>query len=137
MLEETGIDIVDARDVAAAMVRVADKALPGARYVLSATYVTLPELLHLLEEATGLPAPTRRFPRWLLLAVAWMAERYATATGRPLALAVNAIHSITERKRTSADKVIREFGVTFRPLADTVRDTVAWYRPHHPEWCGA
>jgi dihydroflavonol-4-reductase len=31
---------------------------------------------------------------------------------------------------------VRELGATFRPLRDTLRDTVAWYRAEQPELVG-
>jgi dihydroflavonol-4-reductase len=34
---------------------------------------------------------------------------------------------------TSSAKAVRELGVTFRPLEETLRDEVAWFRAHTPE----
>lgn len=35
---------------------------------------------------------------------------------------------MTEMKRTSGEKAVRNLEVTFRPLEDTIRDTVNWFR---------
>ena len=41
-----------------------------------------------------------------------------------------AVRVLHERHRLSSAKAKRELGVTFRPLAETLRDAVTWQRAH-------
>ncbi|MDT3425891.1 dihydroflavonol-4-reductase [Paenibacillus forsythiae] len=130
VIADSGIDVVDPRDVAEAMTMAVQTIQHTDSFILSACHVSQRELLQVLEEVTGIPAPTRQFSKGMLLAAAWAAERYAALTGKTLALSVNGVRSVTNKRRTSAAKAERMFGVKFRPLTETIRDTVDWYRNH-------
>ncbi|MFD1957278.1 SDR family NAD(P)-dependent oxidoreductase [Paenibacillus thailandensis] len=131
-LADSGIDVVDARDVAWAMVKAAASVNRTDSFIVTAHHVSHQQLMLLLMDVTGIPAPQRRLPNGFMLAAAWAAERYAALTGKTLSLSVNGVRSMTNKKRTSALKAKRVLGVTFRPLEETVRDTVDWYRIHAP-----
>ncbi|MDT3426335.1 dihydroflavonol-4-reductase [Paenibacillus forsythiae] len=127
-IADSGIDVVDPRDVAEAMIISAERITESDSFILSAHHVSQRQLMEVLEEATGIPAPRLQLPKRLLLAAAWAAERYAAATGKTLSLSVNGIRSITNKKRTSAAKAESVLGIHFRPLIETIRDTVNWYK---------
>ena len=130
---DSGVDVADARDVSRVLLTVAEHGEGGESYIATARYVSQAELMVMLESATGVPAPTRRVPTSLALAAAWANERIAAATGRQSSLSVNGVRALTDKKRTSAAKAEQELGSTFRPLEETMRDTVAWYLEHQPE----
>jgi nucleoside-diphosphate-sugar epimerase len=46
----------------------------------------------------------------------------------PALFTVNGIQTLHAKDRLSSDRAIRELGVSFRPLDETLRDTVAWFR---------
>jgi len=48
-------------------------------------------------------------------------------TGRQPAISVNALKAMNRRHEVSAAKVIRELGMTFRPMEETIRDTANWF----------
>ncbi|AIQ12849.1 NAD-dependent epimerase/dehydratase family protein [Paenibacillus durus] len=129
-IADSGIDVVDPRDVADAMIISAQTINESDSFILSAHHVSQLQLMQALEEATGIPAPAKKLPKRLLFAAAWAAERYAAATGKALSLSVNGIRSITNKKQTSSAKAESELGIHFRPLIETVRDTVNWYKTH-------
>ncbi|MBB6693818.1 NAD-dependent epimerase/dehydratase family protein [Cohnella xylanilytica] len=124
----SGIDVVDARDAAAAMIRAADRAPGGERYILSAHYTSLEELFRILEKVSGVWGPAKKYPLPLVYFSAWMSERIASWRNKETALSVEELKVMTERKRTSGAKAVRELGLAYRPLEETLRDTVAWYR---------
>ncbi len=120
--------VVDARDVAAAMIAAADRGRRGERYIASGRHLTMRELLPLLERASGVKAPTRSIPAALLYAMAGFFELSARLTGKPVLISLAAVRLMTreqDRTRFSNAKSERELGVTFRPVDETLRDVVS------------
>src|SRR5262245_18041659 len=54
-----GLSMVDARDVATAMIRAAERGRSGERYIVSSEYVTLEHLAQIVSRVSGVPIPTR------------------------------------------------------------------------------
>lgn len=121
-----GAAVVDARDVAAAMLRIAESGRSGERYLLSAGYAGLDTIVQGLAERAGVAAPRRQMPFAAALALAWTAETWARLTRRPSALSVQSMRLMNARLNVSAAKAERELGVRFRPIAQTLADTVDW-----------
>jgi dihydroflavonol-4-reductase len=122
---------VDARDVARAMVVAAERGRRGERYLAAGRHMTMDELLSVYERVTGLPAPKRKLPPWLLLTIAIVGEAVARLTGRPTLLSLATVRlMLREADRTRFDhaKLERELGITFRPVAETLRDEIAWFQ---------
>jgi dihydroflavonol-4-reductase len=125
---------VDARDVAQAMIAAVDRGRSGERYIVGGDQaVTLAEILRLLEEVSGVPGPRIQAPGWFVLAYAYASEAYARISQRPVLTTVEGIRTLADPRPTSSAKAVRELGVTFRPLRDTLRDEVAWLRAERPE----
>lgn len=122
--------IVDARDVAAAEISAATKGRRGELYLAAGRSMSLAELFPLLEEVSGVPAPKSHLPLGLLFVIAGIQEIIARTTGRPVLLSWAAVKSLArEAGRTtfSAAKSNRELGLVFRPVRETVADTLAWF----------
>lgn len=130
-LPPTTMSFVDARDVASAMIAALEKGRRGERYLAAGRHVSMVELAKLYEEATGVSGPKRELPAPLLYATAAMNEAYARLTGRPVLLGLAAVRNLrAEAGRTRFDhaKSETELGVAFRPIVETLRDEVAWFR---------
>jgi len=117
-----GICLVDVRDAAAALVAALDRGEPGRRYLVSGHNVTLPGLFEMLEGLAGRPAP--RFQ---------LGERIGVPLARAAELlrlfpAVDAGQARLMARLWWYDpaRAVQELGVRFRPLQDTLRDTVTW-----------
>lgn len=123
-----GGQVTDARDVARGMIAAADKGASGERYAMLGPWVSLAEVLRLLEAATGVPAPRLRVPGALALGVAAVSEAVARVTGRPTVVTREGVRTVLDPRTVSSARAERELGVTFRPLAETVTDTVTWIR---------
>ena len=125
---------VDARDVAQAMIAAATRGRTGERYIVGGDrYVPFAELFALLSQTTGVAAPKLRIPYVATLAYAFVSELYGRITGKPVLATVSGVRTLFERRPTNSAKAVRELGATFRPLADTLRDEVAWYRANNSE----
>ncbi|ANE46557.1 hypothetical protein SY83_10020 [Paenibacillus swuensis] len=122
----SGIDVVDARDVALAMLRAAEKSRGGERYIISGHYTSLEELFGIMNSVSGIPSP-RRFPIPMVFFSTYLNERMASLFGKETDVSMDELRVMTEMKRTSNAKAVRELGLTFRPLRQTIHDTVQWY----------
>jgi dihydroflavonol-4-reductase len=125
------MSFVDARDVARAQIVAATAGRRGERYLAAGRCMTLAELFPILEAESGVKAPTRPLPLPLMYAVAGVQELLARTTGKPALLSWAAVKSLQReagRTRFDHSKSERELGLTFRPVAETVRDTIAWVR---------
>jgi dihydroflavonol-4-reductase len=122
-----GFGIVDVRDVAEAMIRAVEHGRAGERYIISNRYVSLSELVEIVGRVSGVKTPTQQVPYSVLNVAAHISELTSRITGIPPMLSVNALKTINRKQEVSADKAIRELGLTFRPFDETIRDTIAWF----------
>jgi dihydroflavonol-4-reductase len=125
--------VVDARDVAEAMLRVAQKGRRGERYLAAGRSMTAAEYMSHLERVSGVKAPTRRIPLGVMYAAAAAGECWARLTRRPVPLSLAAMRLLDRRMdqlQFDHSKSHRELGLEFRPVETTLRDEVAWYRGH-------
>lgn len=81
----------------------------------------------------AVPRPTRRIPYGVSLVYAWFAETFSRLTGKPTLVTINGVKTVRYRRLTNSAKARRELDATFRPLSETLRDEVAWFRQHRPE----
>lgn len=122
---------VDARDVALAEIAAAERGRRGERYLAAGEHMTIRDLFRRLEALTGIKGPTRAIPAAVLYALAAVSELRARATGKPALLSwasVAIIMQERERSRFDHAKSRAELGLTFRPIDETLRDEIAWFR---------
>lgn len=122
---------VDARDVAFAMVAAAGKARRGEHYLAAGHHIAMPDLVQIYQQVTGVPAPKRKIPVAILWPIAALQELVVRITGRPALLSLATVRTMraeAERTRFNPAKSRDELGLTFRPIAETIRDEVAWFK---------
>lgn len=125
--------IVDARDVAEAMLLVALKGRRGERYLAAGGAVSAADYMASLAAISGVKMPRRTIPRSALYAVAALSECWARLTHRPVQLSLAAMRLLDRRLdqlQFDHSKSKRELGLEFRPLESTLRDEIAWFRAH-------
>jgi dihydroflavonol-4-reductase len=121
-----GTSVVDARDVAAGMLRIAEVGRSGERYILSGPFVELGEIITRLAALTGGKPPKVRLPFAGAMALAAFAEMWSRLTHKPTPLSIEGIRMMNARLAVTAAKAQRELGVTFRSFDDTLADCVEW-----------
>ncbi|SFR59490.1 NAD-dependent epimerase/dehydratase family protein [Halogeometricum limi] len=129
-IPEGGLSFVDVRDVAEATVAAAERGARGERYVVGGRYRTMAEFAATVGRLTGVRAPRRVLPYRVGLAVGLASELAARVRGGDPLVSRAAVHSVHEGVELSSAKAKRELGVTFRPLEETLRDEVEWFREH-------
>ena len=127
--------VVDARDVAQAMILAAERGKRGERYLAAGQHMTMHQLVPLLGAIAGVKTPTRTLPLPLLYLLATLQEAYARLSGKPVLLSLATVRLMVKeanRSHFNHAKSERDLGLTFRPLEQTLQDTVAWLRNHRP-----
>ncbi len=125
--------VTDARDVAETMIAAARKGRGGERYIAAGPQISMKELFAKLEQVSGVRSPTFQVPIPLLYALAGVNELLARVSGKQALINLETARVVaSERYRASYDlsKTTRELGVAFRPVEETLRDTIAFYREH-------
>ena len=81
VVPEGGTCVVDARDVAGAMLTAAERAPHASRYIVGGEFRSLAQLLQALEVQTGIAAPRLHLPFFMVLAFAYLEELRVRITG--------------------------------------------------------
>ncbi|MBC7870191.1 MAG: SDR family oxidoreductase [Chitinophagaceae bacterium] len=123
-----GGTVADARDVAQGMINAVERGRSGERYIIAGEYYNLETIGKTVEKVSGVPAPTMRIPYRILLAYAWFVQTSARLRGVETLMTVEGIRTLHYQEKISSEKAIRELGITFRPLEETLRDEVNWFR---------
>jgi dihydroflavonol-4-reductase len=125
-----GMSIVDVRDVALAMVEAVDRGRSGERYIIGGHFIEMEELLRMMEEVTGIPAPKWKIPGVLAKVASHLAVFQSRMSGKPPTITPDTVRMIQGKIRFDSTKAISELGVQFRAPRDTAVDTVAWFKEH-------
>jgi dihydroflavonol-4-reductase len=125
---ETGLNLVDVRDVAQGHLLAAEKGRLGEKYILGHRDMTLKEILETLARLTGLPAPRVRLPHAVPLAAAAAATWAAHLTGRPPRVSLESVRMSQHRMFFDAGKAVRELGLPQTPVEAALGRAVAWFR---------
>lgn len=127
---DTNMAFVDARDVAAALIRAAESGERGRRYLAAGRTLHMSEVYKVMEEVTEVKAPRLRMPNWLLLSYAACSELWARISGRPVLLSWAGARSLLDegpRAVFDSSRAVRELGISFRPLSESLRDSLGFY----------
>jgi dihydroflavonol-4-reductase len=125
---DTGLNLVDVRDVAAGHLAAAERGRVGERYILGNRDMTLQQILEELSRLTGLSAPTVRLPHWIPLAAAAVTTGWARVTGRPPRVSLESVRMSTHRMFFDPSKAVRELDFPRTPVSEPLSRAVAWFR---------
>ncbi len=128
---DTGLNLVDVVEVARGHLAAAEKARPGARYILGGENLTLKQLLDKLAAITGLPSPTVRVPRVAALAFAALDTLWTgILLGREPRASVAAVRMSHKKMFVISARAEHELGWRVVPVEGALRRAVEWYRAH-------
>ena len=117
------MNFVDVEDVADGHLLAADRGKPGERYILGGENLTWPQLIDRLADISDVHFPVMVLPR----EVAYVA-RVREAMGLPGVMSNEGYELMGQEWRFSSRRAERELGYRFRPVDETLRDTIDWYR---------
>jgi dihydroflavonol-4-reductase len=125
---DTGLNIVHVDDVAEGHRLAWQHGRIGERYVLGGTDLTLQQILRMIAQLVGRPAPRIRLPHGLVLPVAYIAEAFARLTGGDTHITVDGVRMARHHMFFSSEKAVRELGFQARVPELAFRDAIEWFR---------
>jgi dihydroflavonol-4-reductase len=124
-----GVDMVDVRDVAGAIASALFHGTPASTYLLSGHFATLSQVNQLVCEVKGKPKKLPVLPLWPILAVLPVLHAWSRIVGASALYTRQSVDSLLfSNKKIDHAKARRELGYHPRPLAETIRDTIAWFK---------
>jgi dihydroflavonol-4-reductase len=128
---DTGLNIVDARDVAHGHLLACERGVPGERYILGAENETLAGILHTLARITMRKAPGLRLPYAVAFCAGLCSTAWAEMTGAPPRVPIDAVRMARKKMWVKLDKARRELGFAPGPAEAALRQAVDWFLARH------
>ena len=125
-----GLNVVDARDVAALLPVAMARGTAGGRYLLGAVNWTFAEFFGRLERLTKISGPKLKFGGEFPFMAARVQAEIFKKLGRKVAVEPESVDMAQYYWYLDAGKAARDLGFTPRDPADTLRDTVDYIRAH-------
>ncbi len=125
---DTGLNLVDVRDVAQGHLTACDRGKVGERYILGSENLTLQGIFCALEQITGRPAPKMRIPYGVALAAGAVSTGWANVTGREPRAPLDGVRMARKKMWVSHEKAARELDYTPTPVRQALGRAVEWFQ---------
>jgi dihydroflavonol-4-reductase len=121
-------DYADVRDVADGMISAMANGRTGERYLLSGEVLTMPELAAIVETVSGRRMPSRCLPLWVGWAMLPVSLAAGWVSGKPPLFTPGVLRAAVWNREVRHDKAAAELGFAPRPIAESLRAALDWYR---------
>ena len=125
---EGGYDYVDVRDVATGMIAAAEKGRRGESYLLSGAYLSNQDLVETGRRLVGGTYKLLKLPLTLIHFLAQILPHYYRISKKSPLLTPYSIEVLQSNSAISHAKAARELGYNPRPLVDSLRDALTWFK---------
>lgn len=129
---DTGLNLVDVRDVARGHWLAASRGRVGERYLLGAENLALREILRELADISGRRAPRIRLPYSLAWTAGAACHAWSRLSGRPPAVPIEGVRMARYRMFADCSKARRELGFHPGPVRPALERAVAWFSERYP-----
>jgi len=130
---DTGLNVVDVKDVAEGHLLAAERGRIGEKYVLGHRDMTLKEILDALASITSLPAPRLRLPHAIPLFVGAIDTGFSRLTGKPPRVPLEAVRMSMKKMYFDSGKAVRELGLPQTDPIVALERAVTWFRGRRKE----
>jgi dihydroflavonol-4-reductase len=128
---DTGLNLVDVREIARIHLAALEHGIPGERYILGGENLTLKQILDRLAAITGLPSPKHKVPHAVAMAFAFFDETLTgKLRGKEPRATVEAVRMGKKMMFASSTKAERELGFRVMPVEDALRAACQWFLEH-------
>lgn len=128
---DTGLNIVDVKDVARGHLLAMEKARPGERYILGGENLTLKQILDRLSALTGLPSPRMKVPHAVALGFAVFDQFFTGVVMRKEPRAtIDAVRMGRKKMFASSARAERELGYQAASVDEALRRAIEWFQAH-------
>jgi dihydroflavonol-4-reductase len=126
------VNLIDARDAADGLVRAMQWGRPGVRYLLGGHNYRLIEWLQVLGDLVDRSAPKWTIPYSAALAIGWISEWWSDHISHRMPMTTVTGVRLTKRSmHFDPSETFAELGLKPRPVEESTRDAVNWYRQQH------
>lgn len=126
--EDSVLPVVDAEDVARAHLVAYRRGRVGERYIISGENVLWGELLRMASVASGTPMPSRHIGGRAVRFAARTGELFSRVTRSPPRLPSWLADFLLTGASMDNRKSVRELGMTYRPIRESIGDSIEWFR---------
>jgi dihydroflavonol-4-reductase len=125
---DTGLNLVDVRNVAEGHLLAYEKGKPGERYILGCENLTLQQILERLGKQSGRSAPQVKIPYGVAYLAALASTGWAEVTGNPPRVPLEAVRMAKKKMWVSCDKAKRDLGYSPTSVDDALKRAVDWFQ---------
>jgi dihydroflavonol-4-reductase len=125
---DTGLNVVDVRDVGEGHLLALERGRPGERYILGSENLTLQQIFAVLAGIVGKPAPKLRVPYALAYAVGLASTAWAGITGKEPLAPLDGVRMARKKMWVRHEKAARELGYSPGPAAGALGRAVDWFQ---------
>ena len=125
---DTGLNIAHVDDVAMGHLLAFERGTIGERYILGGTNLAFSDILEIVANIVGRPAPKIKLPRGPLYPIAFGMEIAARLTGWEPIVTMDALRMSKKKMYFSTAKAERELGYKARPATEAIADAITWFK---------
>jgi dihydroflavonol-4-reductase len=130
VIVEGEFDFVDVRDVANGHILACEKGTAGQTYILGGTHIKVRSLVEMVKQIANAYSPIIVLPTKLAHGVARIAEWFYKITHTRPRLTRYSLETLLSNSDISSQKAQRELGYQPRHLAETIKDTITWWKTY-------
>lgn len=125
---DSRMSVVDIADCAEAHLRAEERGVSGERYVISGATLTVREAIGVMAAIAGIEGVPRVLPAPAAMATATLIGAIGRVRRRRAPLCREMMRTLLHGHAYDGSRATRELGLTYTPLEETLRRTLAWYR---------
>ncbi len=125
---DTGLNLVDVRDIAEGHLLAAEKGRPGERYILGCQNLTLQQIFGRLADLSGKTAPTTRIPYALAYIAGLANTAWANFTGKEPMAPLEAVKMARGKMFVTHEKATSILGFSPGPVDAALGRAIGWFR---------
>ena len=124
---DTGLNLIDVKDVAWGHILALEKGRTGDRYILGHQNLTFKHLLAKLSTITDIAAPRHTIPYWIPYTVAWLEEKIWAKLGKKPTIALDGVKMSQQKMFYDSTKAVTELGLPQSDIDRALTDAVQWF----------